>query len=165
MPVNWMFYVCSFSNNIFCQGPQSKILEHKEGVSELFSNETIKWSVASLLVCSSSKLSAAASVHLVREPVRSTAANDGSEVSGGPRGGCRIALPGSHLLVCSVQQGTSVKPARAPSPRRLSSCVGPSQLSRENSNSRMKISWKPQLGWNHIIIFNITKITSICYRK
>lgn len=70
--------------------------------------------VASLLVCGAPELSAAASVHLVREPVRSTAADDGGEVSGGPCGGRRIALPGSHLLVCSLQQGMSGSVRRLP---------------------------------------------------
>lgn len=56
-----------------------------------------------LLVCSTSKLPAAAPLYLVRESVGFAAADDGSEVSGCPRGCSRTALPLHGLLDCSLQ--------------------------------------------------------------
>lgn len=52
-----------------------------------------------------------------------------------------------------------------PSATSMSSYICHSQLSKENSGSQMKISWVSELDLNDIIDFNITKITSICYRK
>ena len=73
-----------------------------------------------LLVCSPSKLPTAAPVHMVGEPFRAAAADHGGQVPRGPRRCHGIALPGSRLLVRSVQQGTSVKPGPLSAPQSLS---------------------------------------------
>lgn len=58
---------------------------------------------------------------MVREPFRFAAANDGGQVPRSPRRCRGTALPGSHLLVRSMQQGMSVKSGSPLFPRRTSS--------------------------------------------
>lgn len=128
--------LCLFlnSNNIFHGQEQNKVLEQNKIVyAELFFNQAAKCFVNFLLVRSPSELSAAASLHMVWEPLRPAAADDGRQVPRGPRCGRGTALPGSHLLVCSVQQGMSVRPGPLSSPGSMSSWIYQRRLRMENS--------------------------------
>lgn len=116
--------LCLFlnSNNIFHGKEQNMVLEQRNIVyPKFFFTQAVKYFVYFLLVCSPSKLSAAASLHMVWEPFRPAAADDGSQVPCGPCCCCGTALPGSHLLVCSMQQGMSMKPGPLSSPKSMSS--------------------------------------------
>lgn len=155
----WLGVLCLFfnSDNIFHGKAQNRISEHKKIVyAEPFFNQAVK-RFTSLLVCSSSKLSTAASLHLVRESLRFAAADDGSQVSRGPRRCHWTALLGSRLLACSMQQGMSVKAGPLLFPKSMAGCIYQGQRRRKNSISKMKISGKSDLGLNNIIVSILQK--------